>query len=161
MSRGCMNHLNSFYYICGEFTPKVQVRNITPLVHSTYGQYFGCKIGDQDKSWAPHFCCATCAVSLAKWMNGSRTSMPLAVPMFSREQKDHFNDCYFCITDITGFSSKNKKNIIYPNLQSAIRLVNHSVESEIPKPKSVRLDTYNIRVEDISNQNDEEFYHQH
>ena len=99
-------------------------------------------IGDQDKSWAPHFTCATCAMCLRNWLNGSRKSMPFAVPMIWREQKDHVNDCYFCITDISGFSAKNKKNIIYLNLPSAMRPVNHTDNLEIPKPQHISRDVF-------------------
>ena len=53
MSRQCINHPNCFCYISGEFTPKSQLRNMTPLVKKGYEKYFGCMIGDQDKSWAP------------------------------------------------------------------------------------------------------------
>ena len=108
MSRQCINHPNCFCYICGEFTPKSQLRNMTPLVKKGYEKYFGCMLGDQDKSWAPHFTCSTCAMFLRNWLNGSRKSMPFAVPMIWREQKDHIADCYFYITDISGFSFKKK-----------------------------------------------------
>src|SRR6218665_4012448 len=49
--------------------------------------------------------------------------MPFAVPMVWREQRDHVTDCYFCLTNVSGFSSKNKKAIEYPNLSSAMRPV--------------------------------------
>ena len=54
MSRQCINHTNCFCYICGEFTPKSQLHNMTPLVKKGYEKYFGCMIGDQNKSWPPH-----------------------------------------------------------------------------------------------------------
>jgi hypothetical protein len=59
--------------------------------------------------------------------------MQFAVPMVWREQKDHSSDCYFCLTKICGFSSKNKHNISYPNLPSAIRPVPHCEELPIPE----------------------------
>jgi hypothetical protein len=34
------------------------------------------------------------------------TKMPFTVPMIRREQKDHLNDCYFCLTKIDGINSK-------------------------------------------------------
>ena len=54
MSRRCVNDPNTFCYICGEFTTKVQRRNMTPLVKKAYELYFQCHVGDQDKVWAPH-----------------------------------------------------------------------------------------------------------
>ena len=51
------------------------------------------------------------------------------------EQKDHSNDCFFCQHDITGCTTaKKKKHIVYPNLQSAMRPVEHSENLPMPKP---------------------------
>ena len=54
--RGCLNKTNSFCYVCGEFTTAAHRQTITPLLSTAYFHYFKCKIGDQDKSWAPHIC---------------------------------------------------------------------------------------------------------
>ena len=60
--------------------------------------------------------------------------MKFDVPMIWRKQKDHSNDCYFCQQDYTGCTTaKKKKHIVYPNLQSAMRPVEHSKELPIPK----------------------------
>jgi hypothetical protein len=50
--------------VWGEFTAKGQRRSLTPLVKKTNELYFGCKAGDQDRPWAPHTCCGTCAGNL-------------------------------------------------------------------------------------------------
>ena len=134
MSRKCVNGTDSFCYICGDLTSKTKKVRITALVKKAYELYFGCKIGDQDKSWAPHVCCKICAVSLRGWVKGSRPSMPFAVPMVWREQKDHYTDCYFCLTKISGVSFKHRKSIQYPNLPSAMRPVPHDANLPIPKP---------------------------
>ncbi|KAL4703573.1 hypothetical protein ACJJTC_001593 [Scirpophaga incertulas] len=55
--------------------------------------------GDQDKQWAPHSSCVSCHVTLIQWLKGNRSSMPFAVPMAWREPTNHFNDCYFCLTN--------------------------------------------------------------
>ena len=134
MSRQCRNSRDTFCYICGEYTLKPQRRTMTALVKKAYELYFGCKIGDQDKAWAPHISCARCAVDLRAWLRGTRKAMPFAVPMIWREQKDHVTDCYFCLTNVSGFSGKNKKSIEYPNLPSAMRPVPHDDSLLIPKP---------------------------
>lgn len=43
-------------------------------------------------------------------------------------------DCYFCLTNVSGFSAKNKKSIDYPSLLSAKRPVPHDDSIPIPKP---------------------------
>lgn len=139
MPRKCLNHPDTFCYVCGELTFKLQRRNFTPLIKKCYQLYFGCKVGDQDKSWAPHICCVTCSRLLTGWANGSR-HMPFAVPMVWREPKDHSSDCYFCLTNTTGITSKSKHTLKYPNIPSAIRPVLHSDDLPIPNhPVSIDI----------------------
>ena len=84
-TRKCVNHPDIFCYACGKFETKSQSKTITSKVKLAYEHYFGCKLGDQDKPWAPHLCCSTCYSSLTKWLNGKRNSMPFSVPMIWRE----------------------------------------------------------------------------
>ena len=59
--------------------------------------------------------------------------MPFAVPMIWREPTDHVTDSYFCLTNIKGFSKKNKSKIVYPSCQSALKPVPHGTDIPIPK----------------------------
>ena len=52
--------------------------------------------------------------------------------MVWREPANHVDDCYFCMTDVVGFSSKSKGNIKYPILPLAIRPIPHS--ADLPPP---------------------------
>ena len=61
--------------------------------------------------------------------------------MIWREPKDHYNDCYFCAVNTAGFSSKNKHQIVYPNLDSAMRPVPHDSTLLIPVPPADGLDS--------------------
>ena len=60
--------------------------------------------------------------------------MPFATPMIWREPKDHFQDCYFCLANAKGFSSKHRKKITYPNINSALRPVPHDPSMPAPFP---------------------------
>ena len=63
-------------------------RSLTPLVKKkAYESYFSWKFWDQDKLWAPHICCGTCASKINKWLQGSRPLIHFAVPMVWWEQK--------------------------------------------------------------------------
>lgn len=123
----CVNSADNFCYVCGEVTFASQKRSITTMVKKAYHLYFGCKIGDQDKRWAPHICCNTCATNLRQWLNRKRKSMPFAVPMIWREPTDHTSNCYFCMVPPVGkgVSKKKKWTVLYPNIPSAIRPVPH------------------------------------
>ena len=114
---------------------KAQKRRITPEIKKLYQLYFGCPLGDQDKSWAPHVICTACSSGLHDWYKKRKKSMPFAVPMIWREPKDHLTDCYFCKVNVMGYSTKNKHKIVYPNLNSAMRPVPHSESLPIPVPR--------------------------
>ena len=133
MPRKCVNSSVTFCYICGEVTFKSRRRSFTPLIKKCYEHYFGCRVGHQDKSWAPHFYCVTCARRLATWAKGSR-SLPFAIPIVWREPAVCVSDCYFSLTSITGVTAKSKHTVQYPSLPSAMRPVPHSAESPVTKP---------------------------
>ena len=137
--RGCLNKANSFCYVCGDFTKVSQRRTINSLLRTAYFHYFDCKIGDQDKSWAPHICCKPCYNGLTAWFNGKKAAFNFVVTMVWREPRKHPDDCYFCFTNITGFNASSKKKIKYPNLRSAMRLVPHSDDLLYPHLQYIRI----------------------
>ena len=132
--RHCINNADCFCYICGSFVVTKQRYNITSFVRNTYYAYFGVKIGEQDKYWAPHIVCKVCVEALRSWTKGRKKSLSFGVPMVWREPQNHTDDCYFCSCDLKGFNSKNKKSIIYPNVKSAIRPIPHGPDLPIPIP---------------------------
>ena len=81
---------------------KEQRRDIFDVIKKAYLAYFGVKIGDQDKAWAPHIVCKICTEHLRQWNKGKRRSLKFGVSMIWREPTNHFDDCYFCLTKITG-----------------------------------------------------------
>lgn len=145
-TRVCVNKADNFCYICGEVTAKAYQKPISPLVKKAYELYFGCKVGDQDKPWAPKVCCSSCSRTLTGWLKGTHKSMPFAVPMVWREPRNHVDDCYFCITNIKGITSKTKRSIQYPNIPSAMRPVPHDDSLPIPQPP----DSYTLDSESHS-----------
>ncbi len=54
--RCCVNSPNVFCYVCREYTLPENRKNITDFVERAYMAYFGVKLGDQDKYWAPQIC---------------------------------------------------------------------------------------------------------
>lgn len=152
--RKCVNSPDSFCYICGEYTVLKQQLNITDFVKKVYFAYFGLKLGDEDKVWAPHKVCKRCVEDLRNWFKGKKKAFRFGIPMVWREQKNHSDDCYFCSINVKGYNSKWKRSISYPNLQSAIRPIPHG--EEIPVPKApVTLQEIPISDEEIPEQDEE------
>ena len=63
--------------------------------------------------------------------------------MIWREPRNHSDDCYFCSCNVRGYSTKNKKQIRYPNMDSAIRPAPHG--PGIPTPQAPQgLDDFTL-----------------
>ena len=152
----CVDSADNFCYTCGEFTVSLQKRVLTSRTRKAYHQHFDCKVGDQDKPWAPHICCSYSATGLNEWSKKKRKAMPFAVPMIWREPTDHVNDCYFCLTPSMKkrFNKKKKSLIEYPDLPPAIRPVTHSDQKPITEPCEIDLlcsdDAESIKESSIS-----------
>ena len=130
--RSCLNHPDIFCYICGSYASKEQRKPISAFVKRAYFTYFGVRVGDQDKQWAPHIACKTYVEHLHQWINGKRRSLQFGVPTVWREPKNHHDDCYFCMVNIMGINRNNRRKWIYSDLESVRRPVPHSDEVSIP-----------------------------
>ena len=130
--RHCHNDPDIFCYICGEYMPKGYRFYVRDFTRRAYHAYFGLKLGNQDKAWAPHKVCKHCTETLRLWTQGKVKSMKFGVPMVWREPKNHLDDCYFCMVNMSGWNRYKKNSWHYPNLESASRPVPHS--SSVPVP---------------------------
>jgi len=150
-----VNHPYNFCYICGKYTSHSQHKNITKRVKAAFKYYFERKVGDQNKSWAPHVCCHVCNSGLMQWLSGKRKGMPFAVPMIWRESTNHHSDCYFCMTNIAGLSTKKKSKIVYPDCKSALKPVPHDLDSPVPVPPEAAADESDDNSDDAMGDTDE------
>ena len=69
---------------------------------NVYYAYFGIKLGDQKKAWAPHRVCRNCVSSLRQWSTGKQKSLAFRIPLVWREPKGHGKECYFCLCVLMG-----------------------------------------------------------
>ena len=129
--RKCLNSPDLFCYICGEYTITHQRRNIDDFVKKAYQAYFGLKLADQDKHWAPHIVCSKCVETLRNWTKGNR-HMQFGIPMVWRIPQNHHDDCYFCAVKVAGITTKSKHSVTYPNLPSALQPIPHSDTLPVP-----------------------------
>ena len=102
------------------------------FVKRAYKAYFQILLGDQEKKWAPHIVCHNCDEMRRDWTKEKLMGLPFGIPMVWREPKEHLTDCYFCLVSTKGIEKKNRLNISYPSIPSAIRPVLHSDEFSPP-----------------------------
>ena len=125
VKRPCKISSDCFCYVCGYYISPQQKKNkVIPETKFfiAYETYFGMKMGNLDKSWAPHFCCANYRSTLEGWMRGSRKCMPFAIPQIWREPTTHHDDCYFCMVDISKYNKakEQEKDSLSKYLMTAI-----------------------------------------
>ena len=104
---------------------------ISDFVKKAYFVYFKLKMGDQDKSRAPHNLCESYFENLRQKTKRIRKQLSFDIPMMWREQKNHVDDCFFCPTKTSGYSKKNRQNLNYPNFDSTICPVPHVHETPV------------------------------
>ena len=84
--------------------------------------------------------------------------MPFKTPMIWREPSSH-NDCYFCLTNVTGFNSKNSDKIKYADVRSVTNLVLYEPHDKFPIPPLMKEKEESNEVAYISNEGEEtEFF---
>lgn len=74
-----------------------KTRFISNIVKRAYFWYFGVKLGDQNKSLAPHVECKTWIEHLRQWSSEKSRSLKLVGPVVWRESSNHVDDCYFLL----------------------------------------------------------------
>lgn len=128
----CENSPNIFCYVCGKFCVASQRKAIAENTKTLYEVYFSRVMQNFEDYWVPEIVCKTCESNLNLWWNSKRCQMPFAVPMIWNKPRNHRTDCYFCMTKVTGFSSKNKNKIKYPDCSSVVKPVAHGKNFPVP-----------------------------
>jgi hypothetical protein len=120
-----------------------------------YYAFFGVKLVDVNKPWAPQKVCYVCVEGLRRWFKGEKKSLRFGIPMIWREQKNHRDDCYFCSCDVKGHNSENKKVILHPNLPSALLPFPRGPDVPIPQPPVTLQD--DSTTEEDADKGDQDF----
>ena len=95
-------------------------KGISEFVKCAYLAYFKVVLGDQNKA---HGRPTLYASKVYSGQKNNRKSFRFGIPMIWREPKKHFDECYFCAVNTKAINRKNRNSSVYPNLESAIRLI--------------------------------------
>ena len=125
------NNPDNFCYICGQYTPPVHCKKFTPKKILLTSFTLGVKLETRTRNGLLTYAALLqCLLHIA----GKKKKMSFGVPMIRREQAGHSMDCYFCLTNIKGFSRESKSKIKHPNCRSAMNPIQHSSTVPIPSP---------------------------
>ena len=69
---------------------------------------------------------------LCNWTKGKRKGLLFGVPIVWPESREHETECYFYMVNAKGVGNKNRHNISYPSISSAIPSVPHCTELSVP-----------------------------
>jgi len=112
----CSDKIDKFCYVCGTFKTSHFRRTINDWTKDEYLECYNTPIKNLDKVWVPRSICNACRINFIKWKE-IKTDV-IIQPAVWREPKNHHSDCYFCACHVTGYNNKNKRNIVYPTVES-------------------------------------------
>lgn len=110
-----MTHLDNFYYVCRKFTSCDQQKYIDTKLKTSRKYYFGYKIVDQEKGWAPHICCPWGLHW--HWMENGRD---FAIVMPLHQSTNHFLIVTFEWPIFLGSQWKNKLKTLYAHFKTCL-----------------------------------------
>jgi len=120
-SHECDKSPDTFCFVCGEFEVSKYRRPLSDKLKSLYRDCFSIEITNQDVNWAPHIVCGACYMMLMRWgKTGKSERLRFTKPMVWSAPSCREN-CYFCMTNIIGFTSTTKANISYANVSSVVK----------------------------------------
>ncbi|GAB0089264.1 hypothetical protein DMENIID0001_037820 [Sergentomyia squamirostris] len=125
----CKNPPDNFCNLCGNYMIKAQSHAISESLKIRYEKYFGVHFVQEGKWWIPSRFCSSCKTVLNLWSIGKKKNLPFSIPTSWAEPADE-TDCFFCQTNVLGFSRKNKSSIMYPDYTC----VKKAVADKLDKP---------------------------
>jgi len=107
-SSSCMNIVNNFCVVCGEYIPQAKKLVFSDLFKKRYNECFDINTNTLDNIWTPKSICSRCRNVL----NKSRKQI-FSRPMIWRKPTNHTSECYFCLTNVIGYNRANRHSISY------------------------------------------------
>lgn len=152
----CNKNPDLFCYICGEFEPVKNRRMFSDRLKKCYEDCFRIQITNLDSAWVPHFVCGRCHIMLTRWeKNKTRENLKFTIPMTWTSPTSSHN-CYFCMTEIAGFTSSNRSKIIYANVSSAVKPQKTVIVDETEALAEMEVEKEEVPMEEEEEEDEEE-----
>ncbi|XP_073511089.1 uncharacterized protein [Phyllobates terribilis] len=154
-SRGCLHPTDAFCNVCGQF---IKTRARKYFVKAcckkceAYNAYFGMPVGDEDKSWAPHFTCEYCNKTLGvphcpelPVPTPSKRDQPSSGKISKSDSEEDIGDQDYVFTD-----AAEERRPYFPNQKDVNDLIRdlHLTKSNAELLTS-RLKQWNLLVESL------------
>ncbi|XP_046600523.1 uncharacterized protein LOC124295250 [Neodiprion lecontei] len=156
----CNKSPDSFCYICGEYNLERNRRSLSDKIKQIYEECFGLQITNLDSAWVPHTICSRCNMMLIRWKkNKKQENLKFTIPMIWSSPTG-LQNCYFCMTDTSGFTWNTKKKIVYANVSSAIKPQKIEFVKEVNTVEEMDVEEDDTLVEESSEEDhseDEEY----
>src|SRR5678815_1043340 len=60
--------------------------------------------------------CGSYKTTLEGWLRGTRKAMPLVIPRIWLEPTNHYDDCHFCMVNITKYGKVKEGNLFHTQI---------------------------------------------
>lgn len=156
VSHICNKNSDWFCYICGEFEVAKYRRPFSNKLKKVYEDCFGIQITNWNATWVPHTVCGRCHTMLIRWeQTRKQESLKFSKPMIW-SAPTNLKNCYFCMTDVAGFTSTTKHKIQYPNVPSIAKPQKILVVEETATLEPMDEDEEGMQVDDVYEENSSE-----
>lgn len=155
IAHNCVGNPDAFCYICGKFEVLENRRVISDDIKTIYKSYFGMEVQNQSENWVPHKICCACykAFNRLKGRKGNKKTLKIQEPTIWRKPLRK-EECYFCMTNLTGINRKKKSAIEYPDVPSVTKSVENNDVTK--NSKNLSLDRQTTEAEE-NKSTDEDF----
>ena len=107
-----------FCYMSGGMTASKYRQKIIDHIKKLYLAYFGCAVGDQDKSGAPRVCYVNCSNRLSYWFAGEKPTCQLLY-QWSGENKN-ISRCYSTINFLAVLVKTRSRDFYFAKYLSCV-----------------------------------------
>lgn len=149
----CNKNPDAFCYICSKYHFAADRRQISGKIKSIYKNCFGINVSNQDKKWTPHKICNACYMMMTRYVSDKESRDLKFVKPACWKEPSCEEDCYICMTKVTGINRKNIKSLQYPEVPTLVKPVEKNTDIDDERASSI-ASMESMSISDNSNINE-------